>query len=252
MTGRLEGKVFMVTGAESGIGRAIALRCLSEGAAVTAAGIDTEGLAETAEMAGRAGDGARVLTHAVDVRDHAGIQAMTDATVARFGKLDGAVANAGIVGGQHPFTEISLETWDEVIRVNLTGVFLTLQAAARVLLDQGAGGSLLATGSSTAVRVAPGLAPYIASKGGIHALVEALALELAGHGIRVNTIVPGTTRTPLTTAMPGYLERVEPTLPMKAAVEPEELAAIAAFALSDEAPHMTGTLLKVDSGRILG
>ena len=77
-------------------------------------------------------------------------------------------------------------------------------------------------------------------------------LELAEHKIRVNTIVPGTTRTPLTTAMPGYLERVAPTLPMKAAVEPDEIAAFAAFALSDEAPHMTGTLLKVDAGRVLG
>ena len=83
-------------------------------------------------------------------------------------------------------------------------------------------------------------------------MVEALALELAEHNIRVNTLVPGTTRTPLTTKMPGYLEKIEPNLPMKAAVEPEELAAFAAFALSDEAPHMIGTLLKVDSGRVLG
>ncbi len=252
MTDRLQGKIFMVTGAESGIGRAITLRCLSEGAAVTAAGIDVEGLAETVELARDAGDDGRILVQEIDVRDADGIQFMTDRTIDHFGGLDGAVANAGIVQSQRPFTEIPLEDWDAIIRVNLTGVFVTLQTAARALLNQGGGGSLLATGSSTAVRVATGLAPYIASKGGVHAMVEALALELAEHRIRVNTIVPGTTRTPLTTAMPGYLERVEPTLPMKAAVEPEELAALAAFALSDEAPHMTGTLLKVDSGRTLG
>jgi NAD(P)-dependent dehydrogenase (short-subunit alcohol dehydrogenase family) len=252
MTDRLAGKVFMVTGAETGIGREITLRCLTEGASILAAGINVDALAELTELANQAGNSDRLATQEIDVRQIDTIQAASDKTVSHFGRMDGAIANAGIAQPKNSFIDIPIADWHNIIAINLTSVFATLQIAARVLINQGEGGSLLATGSSTAIKVMPGFAPYVATKGGVHAMLEVLALELAGHNIRVNTIVPGTTRTPLTTAMPGYIEGIEPGLPMKAVVEPEELAAFVAFALSDEAPHMTGTLLKVDSGRVLG
>lgn len=155
----------------------------------------------------------------------------------------------------HPHAESSLaesdlDAWKQIVETNLTGTFITLRAAARILIDQGEGGSLIATGSSTAIRPAT-VAPlaYMASKAGVHQLMRALTLEMAEHNIRVNTLVPGGTATPLVLAIPNYAERAFATVPMKALVEPDELGAIVAFALSDQAPHMTGTLLKVDAGR---
>ena len=251
MNGRLTGKVIVVTGAESGIGRSIVHRCIKDGACVTAAGINEEALKQTAELCEELGGRERLMCIETDVRNPVAVIDMIAATNEKFGRLDAAVANAGIVLGQTPFADITLDDWDKMIGTNLRGVFITIQAACKLLLKQGEGGSLLATGSSTAIRVAPGLTSYIAAKGGVHMMMQALALELAEHKIRVNTIVPGTTRTAMTEGLPGYLEKVAPTLPMGEVVEPYELANFVAFALSDEAPHLTGTLLKVDAGRVL-
>ena len=251
MNGRLTGKVIVVTGAESGIGRSIVQRCIKDGACVTAAGINGEALKQTAELCEELGGRERLMCLETDVRNPVAVNDMIAATNEKFGRLDAAVANAGIVLGQTPFADITLDDWDKMIGTNLRGVFITIQAACKLLLKQGEGGSLLATGSSTAIRVAPGLTSYIAAKGGVHMMMQALALELAEHKIRVNTIVPGTTRTAMTEGLPGYLEKVAPTLPMGEVVEPYELANFVAFALSDEAPHLTGTLLKVDAGRVL-
>ena len=251
MNERLAGKVIIVTGAESGIGRCIVQRCIQDGAYVTAAGINVDGLKETASLCEEIGGLEHLKCVETDVRDAESVNDMIKQTQIKFKRLDAAVANAGIAVGQTPFQNIELDDWDNMINTNLRGVFITIQAACRVLLEQGEGGSLLATGSSTAIRVAPGLTSYIAAKGGVHLMMQALALELAKHKIKVNTIVPGTTRTPITEGMPGYLEKVIPTLPMGEVVEPYELANFVSFALSDEAPHLTGTLLKVDSGRVL-
>lgn len=244
----LTGKVFVVTGGESGIGQAIALRAARDGANIVVAGLQEDGLNETvAAMSNYAGDGMAIRT---DVTETAQVQAMTDAAVERFGRLDGAVANAGAFVKQTPFAEMDLDDWNRLVAVNLTGVFLTLQSTLKVLLAQGEGGSLLATGSSTAIRPIPGMIPYTASKGGVHQLMRALAIELAEEKIRCNTIVPGVTRTQaLMVGGPEYASRGLKYVPMDELVEPEELAALVSFALSDEAPHMTGTLLKVDSGR---
>ena len=251
MNERLAGKVVIVTGAESGIGRSIVQRCIQDGADVTAAGINMQGLKETASICEEIGGLDRLNCVETDVRNAESVNEMIKQTIIKFKRLDAAVANAGIALGQTPFQNIELDDWDNMINTNLRGVFITIQAACRVLLEQGEGGNLLATGSSTAIRVAPGLASYIAAKGGVHLMMQALALELATHKIKVNTIVPGTTRTPITEGMPGYLEKVIPTLPMGEVVEPYELANFVSFALSDEAPHLTGTLLKVDAGRVL-
>ena len=251
MDKNLLGKVVIVTGAESGIGQSIAKRCTEGGANVMASGINEEGLRKTTELCAELGEDNRLISMVADIREPTAVEDMISCTVKEFGRLDATIANAGISLGQTSFLDISLDDWDRMIATNLRGVFITLQAAAKVLKKQGEGGSLLATGSSTAIKVAPGLASYIAAKGGVHMMMQAIALELAEYNIRVNTIVPGTTRTAMTKGLPGYLEKVAPTLPMGEVVEPYELANFVAFALSDEAPHLTGTLLKIDAGRVL-
>jgi NAD(P)-dependent dehydrogenase (short-subunit alcohol dehydrogenase family) len=245
----LSGKVVLVTGAETGIGRAIALRAAADGACVTAAGINREGLDETVKLAREAGAGERFLDLDVDVRDPAQVQKMVDDTVAEFGRLDAAVANAGVMIQRRPFVESTHEEWHHVLSVNLHGTFHTLQAVTRVLRRQGEGGDLLVTTSSNAVRPGPQASSYVASKGAIHQMVRALAVELAPEKIRVNAIVPGLTLTPGTINRPGHIERGLPGVPMGEITMPEEIAALVAFALSGEAPHMTGTDLKIDGGR---
>jgi len=247
----LSGKVFIVTGGESGIGQAIAMRAVRDGANIVIAGINTEGLDETvASVSDLAGNCVAIPT---DVTEPDQVKAMVDGTLQKFGRIDGAVANAGAFVKQTSFAEMSLDDWNRVVAVNLTGVFLTLQATLKVLLKQGEGGSLLATGSSTAIRPIPGMIPYTSSKGGVHQLMRALAIELAEDKIRCNTIVPGVTRTQaLMVGGPEYAARGLKYVPMDELVEPEELAALVSFALSDEAPHMTGTMLKVDAGRTSG
>ncbi|MAQ56423.1 MAG: hypothetical protein CMM82_06015 [Rhodospirillales bacterium] len=247
----LSGKVFIVTGGESGIGQAIAMRAVRDGANIVIAGINTEGLDDTvASVSDLAGNCVAIPT---DVTEPDQVKAMVDGTLQKFGRIDGAVANAGAFVKQTSFAEMSLDDWNRVVAVNLTGVFLTLQATLKILLKQGEGGSLLATGSSTAIRPIPGMIPYTSSKGGVHQLMRALAIELAEDKIRCNTIVPGVTRTQaLMVGGPEYAARGLKYVPMDELVEPEELAALVSFALSDEAPHMTGTMLKVDAGRTSG
>jgi len=249
MDGRLAGKSIMVTGGESGIGRAIVMRCLKEGASATIAGIQDEDIAQTLADAKAAGAGERVIALRTDVTDAAQVQAAIDATVDRFGRLDAAIANAGAFCTGTPFGEWDIADWKRVVAVNLTGVFYVLHAAAKVLVEQGGGGSLMATGSSTGIRPIPGLIPYVATKGGLHQMMRGLAVEMAPHKIKVNTIVPGMAETRPVMAQQGYVEAGLRAVPMNEIVQPDELAAFVAFALSDEAPHMTGTLLKVDAGR---
>ena len=245
----LSGKVVVVTGAETGIGLAIAEAVVAAGGSLVMAGIAADRLAAAADRI--AAGGHAVLAVPTDVRDPTAIERLFATACDRFGRIDAAVANAGILGARKSVTDLAPEDLAEVLAVNLTGTFLTLAAAARRLIAQGGGGSLMATGSSSALKPVPGLAPYAASKGGVHALMHALALELAPWRIRVNTLVPGTTATQATRAMGGYLDEVARALPLGAVTEPEELARYAVFALSDAAPHMTGTLLKIDSGRTL-
>lgn len=245
----LDGKVIVVTGAESGIGKAIAEACAEQGASLVMAGLDEGRLAQAAsalEALGR-----RAVAVPTDIRNAEAVGRLFSVALERFGRIDGVVANAGIIGVRKPAPELTLEDWRQVLEVNLTGTFLTVIEAARILVRQGQGGSIIATGSSTALRPVPGLLPYAASKGGVHTLMQGLALELAAHRIRVNTLVPGTTATDATRAMPGYLEQVAQSLPMGEVVDAAELGRYAAFALSDQLPHLTGTHLKIDAGRTL-
>lgn len=247
---RLAGKVVVVTGAESGIGRAIALSCAAAGARVLASGLVEAPLADTVARIRAAGGEAHPF--ACDVRDAARLAALFGEAVRRYGGLDAAVANAGVIGSQQALVDLAPDAFRAMVETNLVGSFLTVQAAARVLVAQGRGGSIVATGSSSVLRPAPRLAAYAASKGGVHAMMQAIAVELAPHRIRVNTLVPGTTATDATRALPGYLEKVAASLPLGEVVTVEELGEYVAFVLSDACPHLTGALLKLDSGRTIG
>ncbi|MEI9927519.1 MAG: SDR family NAD(P)-dependent oxidoreductase [Sphingomonas sp.] len=246
----LADKIVLVTGAASGIGRAIALTCAGQGAALCLADIDAVALERTRAEVDALG-GAPALACETDIGDSAQIDRLFDAVHARHARLDAVVANAGIVAQSGAAHETSLADWERFLRINLTGTFLTVAAGARYLIAQGKGGCILATGSSTALRVMPGGAAYIASKGGVHALMQAMAVELGPHRIRVNTLVPGQTNTPPLQAIAGFRERAAAMLPLGEIAEPVELARLAAFAISDAAPHMTGSHLKIDSGRTI-
>lgn len=249
MNSRLAGKSIVVTGGESGIGRAIVLRCLKDGASATIAGINQEDIDQTIADAQAAGAGDRVHAIVTDVTKPDQVQNAIDGTVAKFGRLDAAVANAGAFNVSTPFGEWDISDWERVVDVNLNGVFYVLHAAAKVLVAQDEGGSLLATGSSTGIRPIPGLIPYVSTKGGVHQMLRGLAVELAPHKIKVNTIVPGMAETRPVMSQQGYVEAGLKAVPMNQIVQPDELAAFVALSLSDEVPHMTGTLLKVDAGR---
>lgn len=248
---QLEGKAFVITGAASGIGRAIALECVRQGASIAYTDVDGANLEQALEEARAVGRGQAIAIRA-DVSREADVERIFDAAADAFGPLDGAVANAGISGTPQDFLDLSLDEWEKVISVNLTSVFLTCRAAARLLVEQKRGGSIIATGSSTAIRVHPGAIPYVASKSGIHGMMSALALSLAPHRIRVNTLVPGLTATPAALALPGHVEKASKDLPLGEPVTPQELGRLVAFVLSGAVPHMSGTLLKIDSGRTLG
>ena len=186
----LAGKVALVTGAGSGIGRASALAFAREGALVAAADIDGEAARATAEEIG-----ARALALAADVSREDDSARMVRETVARFGRLDVFYQNAGVPQAARPVEELGLAEWQRVIAVNLTALFLGAREAVPVMKRQG-GGVLLVSASIAGIRPRPGLAAYVASKGGAIAFVKALALELAPHRIRVNAICPVAVRTP--------------------------------------------------------
>jgi len=243
------GKIVVVTGAESGIGKAISLACAANGARVVASGLIADKLGATVdEIKSR---GADAIAVPVDIAEAESVRELFEVTMRTFGRVDAAVANAGVIGDQSAAIDLSVDNWTRTIGVNLTGTFLTVTAAARILVRQGNGGSILATGSSTALKPIPGMMAYAASKGGVHAMMHALAVELAPHRIRVNTLVPGTTATEATRNMPGYLERVAKSLPLGSVVEADELGRYAAFVLGDALPHLTGSQLKLDAGRTL-
>jgi NAD(P)-dependent dehydrogenase (short-subunit alcohol dehydrogenase family) len=241
---RLKGKIALVTGAARGIGLAVAKALAAEGAVPVIADINEAGARDALSTLGRA----EGLALGVDVADEASVAAMIDAIRARHGRLDILVNNAGI-GGNTPFLDIKLAEWNRTIAVNLTGAFLVAQASARVMV-KGGGGKIVNIASVSGQRGGHGRAAYGAAKAGLELLSKVMAVELAEHGINVNSIAPGAIETEMakfahdaaTRAAYDYL------IPMTRYGTPEEIADAAVFLCSDESRYIHGHTLNVDGG----
>ena len=247
---RLRGRVAAITGGALGIGRATARLFAAEGALVAVGDVQVdaaEGVAE--EIVQRGG---RALAVGVDVGDAGQVQAFVDRTVAEFGRLDVMFANAGIAHSA-PFLEHAEAQWHRVLRVNLTGVFLCCQSAARQMVTQAGRGRIITTASINGFRGVENLVGYNVAKAGVIELTKTMAVELAQHGITVNAIAPAQIDTRLTRTLPesARRRRVE-RIPMARFGEPEEVARVALFLASDDASYVTGHTLAVDGGYLAG
>lgn len=247
---RLKDKVAVVTGAAAGIGLACARRFAEEGAKVVLADLNVERGEQAAEEIQAAGRDALFVT--CDVGDKGQVDALIDTAVAAFGRLDCAIANAGIVHAAD-FLDLKEADFDRVIRVNLKGVFLTGQAAARQMVRQGTGGTIVNMSSVNAVMAIPAIAPYVVAKGGVNQLTKVMALALADKGIRVNAIGPGSIATELAQAVLSDPEKRRGALcrtPMGRFGEPAEVASVAVFLASEDSSYITGQTIYPDGGRL--
>ena len=247
---RLKGKVAIVTGAARGIGLACARCFAAEGAKVVLS--DQEEAAGEAAAEALQAEGAEALFVPCDVGDKAQVEALVERCVAAYGGLDVLVANAGIVKAAD-FLDFSEEDFDAVIRVNLKGVFLTGQAAARQMAAQGRGGAIVNMSSVNAVMAIPSITPYVAAKGGVNQLTKVMALSLADHGIRVNGIGPGSVATELAQSVLSDPEKRRDALcrtPLGRFAEPEEIGRVAVFLASEDSSYITGQIIYPDGGRL--
>jgi NAD(P)-dependent dehydrogenase (short-subunit alcohol dehydrogenase family) len=242
----LSGRVALITGAASGIGRASALAFASAGAFVALVDVEADGLAETAAAAREAGSRAEVLV--ADVTDLRAVTAAVGRAVQVFGRLDAAHNNAGVPGPYVPLDEYSEEDFLRVLQVDLAGVWRCMRAEIRQMRSQGAG-AIVNTSSMLGAAAMPDNGAYVAAKHGVHGLTRAAALELGGTGIRVNAIAPGVTRTGMTSAVSDELLRA---VPLGRMAEPEEIAAAAVWLCSPEASYITGSVLVADGGWLAG
>ena len=249
---RHEGKSVLVTGGGSGVGRATAQRFAAEGATVIGL-FDRDPDALDLVRAEITASGARPLVFVGDVTERARCQQAVDSVVAEGGRLDVLVSNAG-ADGDAPFLEMSDDEWHRVMDINLTASFVFGQVAARAMVADGGGGSILYTASISGMGASDGDAHYGASKAGIINLVQSMAIELVGHSIRVNCVSPGPLDTPLSRALLGSDEAMEaarahyPLVPMARLGRPEEIAAAFAYLASDDAGYTTGQNLVIDGG----
>ncbi len=248
--GRLQGKIAVITGAGSGIGKAMAERFVAEGAMVVCA--DISGAQD--DVAAALGDAA--LAVHCNVAEETEVQALIAAAEARFGKLDVLCSNAGFGGRMAPLADQTADDWDRIHAVNIRGVFLGMKYGIRSMLKTG-GGSIVNTGSASAVVGWKGHSIYGAAKAGVHQLTRTAALDYAKQGIRVNAIAPGTIWTGLVPQSkdlpvpPADGFRL-PGIPMDRWGLAEDIASAALFLASDEASYITGAVLPVDGGYCIG
>ena len=278
MSRRVEGKVAFVTGAARGQGRSHALRLAQEGADIIAIDVckpisstsvippsTLDDLAETADLV--KGQNRRIVTAQVDVRDYDGLKAAVDSGVEQLGRLDIIVANAGIGNGGETLDKTSEADWQDMIDVNLSGVWKTVKAGVPHILSGGRGGSIVLTSSVGGLKAYPHTGHYIAAKHGVVGLMRTFAVELGQHSIRVNSVHPTNVNTPMfmnegtmklfrpDLEHPGpddmaVVARMMHVLPV-GWVEPEDISNAVLFRASDEARYVTGLPVTVDAGSML-
>jgi NAD(P)-dependent dehydrogenase (short-subunit alcohol dehydrogenase family) len=251
--GKLNGRVAVVTGAASGNGRAMAVRFAEDGADVVIADLDVAGMEETARLVRQ--QERQAATQRCDVARKADIDALIAATVERFGRLDIAVANAGVAERDTDCLTMTEEQWDRTIDINLKGVFFTLQAAANQMVAQGTPGRLIAIASIMAEWGSATTPAYCASKGGVKQLVKSFGIALGPRGITCNAIGPGFIETQMTARLkenPAFEAYLADRTPVGYIGKPEDVAAVAAFLASDEARFVNGTTIFPDGGIVAG
>lgn len=239
----------LVTGAASGIGEAVCVRLIEEGAAVALVDRDADRL--EALRAKLAGQGGRLAAFRVEVGDEAAVRAAVDGAVASLGALRGVVTSAGIFdpGDMQPLAGVELATFERTLRVNLVGTFLVVKYALPHLVAHG--GAIVTVASTAGVRGHGFGSGYTASKGGVVALTRLLAEQYAGQGVRTNCICPGATDTPMTGGVyhqPEMKQRMQRAIPLGRVAEPHEIGDVACFLLSDDAAYVNGQILPVDGG----
>ena len=245
----LTGKTFIITGGNGGIGLGMAEGIAMAGGNLAVWGRNAEKNAQA--VATLKALGARAFAYECDVADEAAVQNTMQRTLDDLGRLDGLFANAGRGGPGKKFVDMSLEEWRAVMAVNLDGVFLTLREAARVLIEQGEGGSLVAVSSTSAIHGAAGNEAYGTAKTGLNGLVRALAVALARHQIRVNSLLPGWTITEM--AMGGYNNDKFRSVtvgrtPVRRWADPSEFREVGAFLADPGQTFHTGQEVCVDGG----
>jgi NAD(P)-dependent dehydrogenase (short-subunit alcohol dehydrogenase family) len=253
MTADLDGRVVLVTGGASGIGRATALEVAGRGGSVLALDRDTGGLAETSRLV-RAAGGA-IETSAGDVGDEDTVAEAVARAMGAFGRLDGVVTSAGIFDGPdlQPIEDVPLDTFLNTVRVNLAGTFLAVKhAIPHLRRDEGEqSGSVVTIASTAAIRGHGYGSGYTASKGGVAAFTRLVAVQCGSNGIRANCICPGGVNTPMagdTWRSDDAIRRAKRIVPLGHVAEPEDIASVAGFLLSDDARHVTGQVFAVDGG----
>src|SRR5215471_13645468 len=251
MAGRVEGKVVLVTGGASGIGRATALTFAREGAKLVVADLNADGGQQTVHMITE--NGGEAIFVQVDVTSASAVEAMISKTVETYGRLDCAHNNAGISGGVRALTaDYPEDRWHQVIAVNLTGVWLCMKFELAQMLQQG-GGAIVNTASAAGLVGTRGASAYVASKHGVVGLTKTAALEYAQQGIRVNCVCPGAIQTPMTDRAwsdPERRARVIAIEPVGRIGKPEEVAEAVVWFCSDAVSFVTGHAMSIDGGLV--
>ncbi len=249
MAREFEGKVALVTGASSGIGRATALAFAREGARVCVADVNEEGGRQTVKLIEKEGGTAFFVK--CDVSKASDVKATVDAVVKKFGRLDFAFNNAGVEGKPALTADCSEENWGKTLDVNLKGVWLCMKNEIPVMVKQG-GGVIVNVSSVAGLVGFPGMPAYVASKHGILGLTKTAALEYAKANVRVNAVCPGAIRTPMlerfTAGNPEAEKQITATIPMARVGKPEEIAGAVLWLCSQKASYVTGHALVVDGG----